>query len=42
MNTSEHEGKHRELTRKILGVFFEVYNELVTGFWSLCTRSLWG
>jgi GxxExxY protein len=32
MNTSEHEGKHRELTRKILGVFFEVYNELGHGF----------
>jgi GxxExxY protein len=32
MNTSEHEGKHRELTRKILGVFFEVYIELGHGF----------
>jgi GxxExxY protein len=32
MNTSEHEIKHKELTRKILGVFFEVYNELGHGF----------
>ena len=32
MNTDEHEVKHRELTRKIIGVFFEVYNELGHGF----------
>jgi GxxExxY protein len=32
MNTNEHEGKHRELTHKIIGVFFEVYNELGHGF----------
>ena len=32
MNTNEHEGKHRELTRKIIGVFYEVYNELGHGF----------
>ena len=32
MNTNEHETKHRELTRKIIGVFYEVYNELAPGF----------
>lgn len=32
MNTNEHEPKHRELTRKIIGVFYEVYNELGHGF----------
>jgi GxxExxY protein len=32
MNTSGHEIKHKELTRKIIGVFFEVYNELGHGF----------
>jgi len=32
MNTNEHEGKHRELTRRIIGVFYEVYNELGHGF----------
>lgn len=32
MNTSEHEIKHKELTRRIIGVFFEVYNELGHGF----------
>ena len=32
MNTNEHEGKHRDLTRKIIGVFYEVYNELGHGF----------
>ena len=32
MNTNEHGIKHRELTRKIIGVFYEVYNELGHGF----------
>ncbi|HJT67640.1 MAG TPA: GxxExxY protein [Pyrinomonadaceae bacterium] len=32
MNTNEPEPKHRELTRKIIGVFYEVYNELGHGF----------
>ena len=32
MNTDEHKGKHGELTHKIIGVFFEVYNELGHGF----------
>jgi GxxExxY protein len=32
MNTNEREFKHRELSKKILGVFYEVYNELGHGF----------
>ena len=41
MNTNEHGIKHRELTRKIIGVFYEVYNELGHGFLeSVYQRSL--
>lgn len=32
MNTDLHELKHRELTKKVIGVFFQVYNELGYGF----------
>jgi len=32
MNTNEHKFKHRELSNKIIGVFYEVYNELGRGF----------
>ena len=32
MNTDLHELKHRELTKRIIGVFFQVYNELGFGF----------
>ena len=32
MNTNEREFKHRELSKKIIGVFYEVYNELGHGF----------
>src|SRR6476661_9909430 len=32
MNTDGHGLKHKELTRKIIGVFYEVYNELGHGF----------
>lgn len=32
MNTDRHGLKHQELTEKIIGVFFEVYNELGYGF----------
>ena len=32
MNTDSNGVKHQNLTRKIIGVFFEVYNELGSGF----------
>lgn len=32
MNTDEHEFKHREVSKKTIGVFYEVYNELGHGF----------
>ena len=32
MNTNEHGFKHGPLTKKIIGVFYEVYNELGHGF----------
>ena len=32
MNTEQIALKHQELTRRIIGVFFEVYNELGSGF----------
>jgi GxxExxY protein len=32
MNTNGRELKHRELTQKIIGVFYQVYNELGFGF----------
>jgi GxxExxY protein len=32
MNTNEHGFLHRELTQRIIGVFYEVYNELGYGF----------
>jgi GxxExxY protein len=32
MNTNEHEFKHQEITRKIIGTFYAVYNELGHGF----------
>jgi PD-(D/E)XK nuclease superfamily protein len=32
MNADEQGFKHQELTRVIIGVFFEVYNELGLGF----------
>src|SRR5215470_7899637 len=32
MSTDEHRFKHRELTKKVIGVFYEVYNELGHGF----------
>ncbi|HEY3027414.1 MAG TPA: GxxExxY protein [Pyrinomonadaceae bacterium] len=32
MNTDIHRFKHGEITQKIIGVFFEVYNELGHGF----------
>jgi GxxExxY protein len=32
MNTDEHRLKHCDITEKIIGVFFEVYNELGFGF----------
>ena len=32
MNADKHGFKHRELTQKIIGVFFDVYNELGHGF----------
>ncbi len=33
--------KHRDLTQKIIGVFYEVYNELGHGFWSRFTKAHW-
>jgi len=32
MNTNEHGFKHQEVTRKIIGIFDAVYNELGHGF----------
>jgi len=32
MNTDEHGFKHGDITQKIIGVFYEVYNELGHGF----------
>jgi GxxExxY protein len=32
MNPDEHKFKHRELTSKVIGVFYDVYNELGHGF----------
>jgi GxxExxY protein len=32
MNTDKHGFKHKEITEKIIGVFYEVYNELGHGF----------
>jgi GxxExxY protein len=32
MNADEHGLRHSEITRRILGVFFQVYNELGYGF----------
>ena len=32
MNTDEHGLKHGQLTEKIIGIFYEVYNELGYGF----------
>lgn len=32
MNTDQHGLKHGELTEKIIGIFYEVYNELGYGF----------
>ena len=32
MDTDKHGFKHREITQKIIGVFYEVYNELGHGF----------
>jgi len=32
MNTDEREFKHRQLTQRIIGVFYNVYNELGHGF----------
>jgi GxxExxY protein len=32
MNTDKHGLKHSEVTQRIIGVFFEVYNELGPGF----------
>lgn len=32
MNTNEHGFKHREITQRIIGVFYEVYNDLGYGF----------
>ena len=35
MNTDEHRLKHSEITQRIIGVFFQVYNELGHGFLEL-------
>jgi GxxExxY protein len=32
MNTSEHGFKHGDITQKVIGVFYDVYNELGYGF----------
>jgi hypothetical protein len=32
MNTDTHRFKHKELTGKVIGVFYDVYNELGHGF----------
>ena len=32
MNTNEHGFKHGEITQRIIGVFYEVYNDLGHGF----------
>lgn len=41
MNADKHGFKHRELSKKIIGVFYEVYNELGHGFLeSVYQRSL--
>lgn len=32
MNADIHRFKHKELTRKVIGIFFDVYNELGHGF----------
>ena len=42
MNTNEHEFRHGMLTQKIIGVFYDVYNELGRGFLeSVYQKSLW-
>jgi GxxExxY protein len=32
MSTDTHKFKHREITQRIIGVFYEVYNDLGYGF----------
>ena len=32
MNADQHRFKHKNVTQKVIGVFFEVYNELGYGF----------
>jgi GxxExxY protein len=32
MNTDEHGLRHEDLTKKVIGIFYEVYNELGFGF----------
>jgi GxxExxY protein len=32
MNPDEHKFKHRELTSRVIGAFYDVYNELGHGF----------
>jgi len=32
MNADPHRFKHKELTGKVIGVFYDVYNELGHGF----------
>ncbi len=32
MKTDEHGFKYREITQRIIGIFYEVYNELGYGF----------
>ncbi|HET6889597.1 MAG TPA: hypothetical protein VFH31_00730 [Pyrinomonadaceae bacterium] len=34
INTDAHGFKHAQITEKIIGVFFDVYNELGYGFWN--------
>lgn len=33
-------GLHSEVTERVIGVFFEVYNGWAAGFWKVCIRRL--
>lgn len=41
MNTDEREFKHREVSKKTIGVFHEVYNELGHGFIESVSINQW-
>jgi hypothetical protein len=41
MNTDEHGLRHCEITQRIIGVFFQVYNELGMVFSNRCMWRPW-